>query len=271
MLTLQEVFDTLTSAELSQLSIGGQPMGTINTSNVRRVLPHVQGGLTALYTRFQLKEGQLWLVLRPNISIYQLSNRYLSRTADSVDEVRNLRNSDHGADFRFRNDILKVEAVLTESGLELPLNDATYAYNVRLVDLRTLVLPRELVEPETIARVISTDVEPQIGGDRLEIRYRANHPHLSRLGAAYEPGQVAEEAGGADFSDITLELPDAYLEPLCYYVAARLHNPVGMTNEFHSGNNYFQKFELACQQLETANVELDTIRTHDRLRDRGFV
>ena len=62
-MTLQDIFDALSAGELSQISIGGQAAGVINKENRAKLLPHINMGLTALFKRFRLKEGELTIQL----------------------------------------------------------------------------------------------------------------------------------------------------------------------------------------------------------------
>ena len=68
-----------------------------------------------------------------------------------------------------------------------------------------------------------------------------------------------------------MELPDAYLEALLYFVASRINNPIGMTNEFHAGNSYAAKYEQECARLEMLNLEVDQGYQNTRLRAGGWV
>jgi hypothetical protein len=56
-----------------------------------------------------------------------------------------------------------------------------------------------------------------------------------------------------------------------YFVASRVHNPIGMTNEFHAGNSYAAKYEQACMLLDMKNLQVDQGSENTKLRDRGFV
>ena len=72
-------------------------------------------------------------------------------------------------------------------------------------------------------------------------------------------------------ANVDIELPLVYMEPLLLYIASRIHNPIGLTNEFHNGNNYAAKFEASIAQLKSQNYEIDSSDMGDLLYDRGFV
>ncbi len=66
-------------------------------------------------------------------------------------------------------------------------------------------------------------------------------------------------------------MPYSHLEPLLYYVASRINNPIGMANEFHAGNSYAAKYEKSCQELEMVNLRVDQGSQNTKLRQKGFV
>jgi hypothetical protein len=67
-----------------------------------------------------------------------------------------------------------------------------------------------------------------------------------------------------------VNLPVTHLEPLLYFVASRIMNPVGASGEFHEGNNYAAKYEQACQQLEMHGFSLNTQASRDQFERNGW-
>lgn len=245
-MTLQEVFDQLGYGELSQLSIGGNDPGIIDDNNYERVVSHINLGLTSLFKRFNLKQGSV--IVRPFVgkTSYTLHSKY-STNGTAVPEAE--RYIEDSVTDPFTDDILKVERVLTDLGVEFPLNDRGNLYSIVTPSSLVLRLPEGF--PDTMPDDLKTET--------LEVHYRASHPKLST-----EPSLQVRPW------DIELELPNAYLEPLLYFVASRVHNPIGMSEEFHAGNSYAAKYEQACQWLETQNLEIDRGASNTRLRDNGW-
>jgi hypothetical protein len=246
---LQEIFDQLSNGEFPQLSIGGQPAGVINENNYARVLGHVNLALTALYTRFTLKEGELTLQLQPGKTKYELHSSFAVNVRRSQEAVRYIIDT---ADDPFVDDIIKVERVLTDGGVELALNDEKNKYSVTTPSALVLKVP---------AVMVSEIEEPpeDLMTDTLKVVYRANHPKLVMGVGYFDPARV------------DVQLPDTHLEPLLYYVASRVNNPVGMTNEFHAGNSYFAKYEAACQALEGKGIQVDQGSGNTRATRNGWV
>tara|TARA_R110000823_G_scaffold311393_1_gene436860 strand:+ start:1781 stop:2521 length:741 start_codon:yes stop_codon:yes gene_type:complete len=246
-MTLQEVFDQLTYGELAQLNIGGAGTGVINGTNYTRVLSHVSLGLTSLYKRFALKEGRLIVQLDPSISTYSLSGKFAATNTRSREPIKYLLDS---AMQPFQDDLLKVEQVLTDLGFEMAVNDRSNPLSVMTPAATTLRVPLPVV-------LRSKDLPEQLKTETLEVVYRANHFKIA--------------AEDVDPEMVLLELPDAYQEALLYFVASRVNNPIGMSNEFDASSNYSVKYEQACQQLELQNLQVDQGSAGNKLYDRGWV
>lgn len=223
-MTLQDIFDQLSAGEFSQLSIGRADQGVIDETNFRNVLGHITLGLTALYTRFNLKQRQLKFPIRPESASYQI----------------NLQ------------DLLKIEKVFTDLGYELPLNQEGEVFGCTTTSMNTLKVPSSILAPDS-------DTPDELRTSNLLVVYRANHPQilLSRLFSGPQ--------------NISIELPSSHLTALLYFVASRVNNPIGMTNEFHAGNSYATKYELACQELEGQGLQIDQGATNNRLKRNGWV
>src|SRR5690554_2524744 len=112
---LQEIFDQLSQGELSQIYTG-QGLQGVTHENVQRVAHAINTGLTALHTRFFLREERLKLRLQPGRFTYPLTSKYAEATRDSKESVRYIEGS-------FDDNLLKIEQIFTDSGYELGLND----------------------------------------------------------------------------------------------------------------------------------------------------
>lgn len=249
-MNLQDIFNALSTGELSQLSIGGKPGGVIDNQNRGKLLPHINLGLTAIFKRFRLKEGELIVKLLPGKQRYLLTEEF----AESSLGVGSAEAYILDALNPFVSDLLKIEGVYTDPGFGLPLNDAIQIYSVNTPQLNTLVVPKEIVDK-------GNDLPALLKTDRLRVVYRANHTKIT-----FDPMYDYSYVAGTE-----LELPDAYLEALLYFVASRINNPIGMTNEFHAGNSYMMKYEQECQRLETENLQVDSTPTNSRLVRNGWV
>jgi hypothetical protein len=221
---IQEVFDHLSYGEFSQLNLGGAGQGVIDEANYSRVINHIQLGLTALYKRFNLKERRTTFELLKDSDTYTLDS----------------------------DDLLKVERVIVESGVELSMNDFAADYGCFTPSLNTLRF-----SPLFLAQ--GPDTPEALKSSTVTVAYRANHPKIIGTSCAVIP-EIS-----------TIELPPSHLEALLYFVASRAHNPIGMSNEFHAGNTWYAKYEAECRALENSGYRVQESERDLRFHDRGWV
>lgn len=247
-MTLQDIFDALTYGELSQLSIGGEEPGVITEDTYARVLNHVSLGIKALFTRFTLKEGRLVLQPVADQVVYSIDSKYAVANTRSAEAVRYLIDTVAAP---FKDDIIKIEQVLTDTGYVLPLNDGADKFSVTTPSLTTLRFPLDLINQ-------TSDMPDEYETGTYEIVYRAHHPKIS-LGPGF-----------TDPSRVILQLPETHMQALLYFVASRVNNPVGMSQEFNAGNTWYAKYEGECAMLEGKNVQVDTGRQMNRIERGGW-
>lgn len=245
---LQEIFDQLSHAEFSQLHLGNDGQGVMPQA-YPRIASALNTGLTALHTRFFLREERLTLRLIPGRRSYPLRTRYAISSRTSREPDRYITDS---REEPFNENLLKIEQVFTDTGFELGLNDKDHQYSVHTPSMDVLTVPQCIVEQ-------ARDLPEHLKTSSLSVVYRANHPILS------------EDEGLDDPEEYEVQLPYSHLQALCYYVASRLHNPTGMTNQFHMGNSFFAKYEAECQRLEHHNLQIDQGVSNDRLRRGGWL
>lgn len=246
---LIDVFNQLTTSELSQQYIGGAEEGQINEANYPKVVNHINLGLTALYKRFYLKEGRVQLTMVPGRSIYPIHSKYAVANTKSRELVKYLQDT---ATNKFTDDILKIEAVLTDAEKELPLNDVLEPLSITTTSPTILRIPTALVAQ-------GPDLPDMYKTSQLTVVYRANHPLIDANVPVFFPEQIE------------LELPESHLEALLLYVASRATTPMGMVNEFSAGNNYASKYEMECMRLEQFNLQIDHNTSNHRLIRNGWV
>lgn len=245
---LSEIFAYLTEGELSQLSIGGGDPGQIREEDYRRVMRSINLGLTSLFTRFFLKEGKLELVLDPDITRYTLNSVHaVSNTTTGVPKYIN----DVGNPFK--DDLLKIQSVKTDAGYELPLNVPGNEFSCTSAS-------HDVLEVPTALALQSNDLPEHYKTSVLNVTYRAAHPLLDVSdGVTINP------------SSIEVALPFAYLPPLLYYVAARIHHPSSLASEINPATSYYAKYEQACLRLENENLDLDRDDSNTKFYGRGWV
>lgn len=223
-MTLQDIFDSLTYGEFSQLRIGGAEVGVIDDTNYDRVLSHVNLGLTTLYTRFNLKEVRTVFPLDAAVSTYVVTAA----------------------------DLLKIERVLTDADFELNLNVQSDMYSCFTPSLSMVRVPQVILDQ-------GPSLPDDYKTESFTMVYRANHPQIKTKFGLIFPEKVV------------LELPPTHVQPLLYFVASRVQAPIGMANEFNASNNYYAKYEAACQALEGKGIQVDQGDQNTKLCRAGWV
>lgn len=246
---LKEIFDQLTYGELSQLNIGGGADGAITEANYPKILAHINLGMTALYKRFTLKEGRIRVQLVPGITMYLLNSKFAATNRRSREAVKYIQDTEANP---FEDDVQKVERVLTDAGYEFHLNNEAEPYSVFTPSLHSIRMPLAVVNQ-------SIDLPADLKTQGVEIVYRAGHKNIEVGVGFFDPARVE------------VDLPDTHLEALLLFVASRIHNPIGMQNEFNAGNNYAAKYEQACQVLEALNLQVDVGSQSTALVRNGWV
>ena len=150
-------------------------------------------------------------------------------------------------------EVQKVERVYTDAKKELGLNDESDPHSCFTPSTHVLKVPVGV-------SAWTSEYPDYLKTSTLEVVYRANHPVIT-----------TDDLDFYDVEEIEVDLPYSHLEPLLYYVASRVNNPMGMANEFHAGNSYYAKYEAACQQLEMVNLRVDQGSQNNRLQRNGWV
>lgn len=241
---LNEVFEHLQYGELSNIGLVDKTTGLIPESVYPKILSSVNLGVMELHKRFVLKKGILRIQLQPDQTMYPLLKKYQVGNKAPVGTVQYILND--GA--VFDDDLLKVEQVTTEKGLVLGLNDSTSRYAVSTPQDNVLYvsgLLRDTVKPA-----------PSV----LTLEYRKG----------VKPLKVCEWEGSSLCSYV-VDIPHTHLMALLYFVASRLHNPIGFSEvTAHEGNNYWSKFESECLSLDFHNLRVDDVALNLRAQRKGW-
>lgn len=147
-------------------------------------------------------------------------------------------------------DLLKIEGVHTPDKT-LTLDDGSDPDVVYRRSRNVLRVPEGVLK-----RLLEDGVK------QLRVTYRADHLSIGKREASEEPEKVE------------VDLPPSHLKALLLFVASRVMNPIGSAGgatDFHEGNNYAQKYERACRELEAGGYQLSFHEEEGKFRQRGFV
>lgn len=235
---LNEIFELLAAGELSQDALGGDKYRDMNPRDYPRVGQAVSIALNALHKRFFLRDGEVILVLDPNIQTYVLSSDFAVSNTQSNEPVKYILDSD----FSFEDGVLKVESVHDDDDKPVPLNDLSKAGSIRTLDYRTLLIP-----PVTET------------GLTRRVTYRKDHRKLD-----------SRDWDNPEQSEI--EIPSSHLEALLYHTASRLLTPLGPdANGINPGMQYFKRYEQAARMLEQQGMQIDRSYESGKFRNRGWI
>lgn len=238
-MTLQDIFDDLAYGELSQVVMGGfnADQQGIPVEQRKRVFSHVVIGLTELHKRFLLREQVLRIDLVSGQTMYQLERRFAKSNTQSREVVKYINDT---AD-PWNTELFMIERVYDDQGKELLLNAIDNADSVRTPTYKSLVLPSSYA------------------GTFIDVVCRADHTRIS-------PHMIEEGA-----AQIEVHLPRSHLQALLLFIASRVHNPIGIQQEFHQGNNFLQKFEIECERLKLGHNETQQENEVSRFTRNGWV
>lgn len=253
---LRELIDQLSVGEFAQISLGGGA-GIISTDeDYKKVMLHANLAASALYKRFNIKRGRVVLKITPTISSYAVkSSNSVLKPAGGKYVMDTLQN-------KFQDDINKIEKIYWEhNGEEVPLNEIDRSDSVVNSTLLTLEFPQEILKKLRLKPKADPSDADEWENNRLVVEYRAGYFPSVKLTDIAVPEVTV------------IDIPDMYLEALLYFVASRVHNPIGLVGEsgFHQGNNFAAKYEAECQRLEYAGLQMDYTNPHLRFRQNGWV
>lgn len=234
---LSDIFDQLTFGELAHVFIGGGDKKEIAPSSYREMGAHLNLALTALHTRFMLREEEILVEKQGVQSDYLLDPRFTLSNQASSEPVRYLLDSQSAP---FNGNVLRITAAYNSSGIELPLNDAGQALS--------LYTPRHDI----------VQIPYGAQGDVFALLYQANHPRLT-LTAATDPTQVE------------VDLHPSFLQALLFFVASRACISAGADAAGDESGRFLMKYETECQHLNFYNLDGDSVRTSSHLENNGWV
>lgn len=230
-MTLDELFDDLTYGELSQLNLGDAGTQGVTVDNRPHVVSLINRGLEVLHRRFLLKRGRLTVPLVEGQEEYPLASETLPFVRVEYVEWPE----------GFSSDVIPPRGQRPA----LPLNDEGAELSLFTPNHRTLWVPQAIWD---------------YGARELTVVYRGGHKRIDKEESTTSPELIE------------VDLPEAFREPLLFYVASLVFNPLGFGVEgSHDGNNYAQKFEMACQQLETRGWDHGAMLERTSFHQRGFV
>lgn len=250
--TFRTLIQALQDSELSQVYTTGETPDDLQPKEARQLIRSLDLGMSALYSRFRLKDGRVTLRHDVGIENYELDRDFAESNDTSLELTKYLIDLDSP----YQDDAIRLEEVLGEDGDPLPLNDGDYEAPWHMPELGKVYVTETLRTPTPLSLWVPSDKEL---GD-LTVLYRARH------------AEVDVDAAVADLDSVEVELPQEYWQALFYYVASRVYSPMYRAGEMHEGNNWAARYEQECQRLEMNYlVVASDDRDGDTFRRAGWV
>lgn len=123
---LSELFTALSYGVLSNLSIGSDGAGTIQTGKEPVIVQHTNEALLKIFSRFVLYEKDLIIQMSGNRTQYPLLKKYAESTDDGGTE-KFIKDGLHDI---FTGDVIKILEVFDYIGNKMVLNDAENPYSL---------------------------------------------------------------------------------------------------------------------------------------------
>lgn len=220
---LDELFRRLSFGELSGLAVGGEGVGAITDPMKPRIVNYANEALTALHSRFLLRENILMFKQVEHLTYYYMLRRYAvsqigaigayevphSYILDSVDEP-------------FEEDWIKLLSAVDDSGRDIPVNDSE--------EYTSIYTP----QPNLI------QVPLPVAGRVLAMSYQATHPRL-------------------DYTDDCQEIDLPFvLEPaLTAFIASKVFSHMNGAENTAKGQEHMTSYEVICARV----VDQDLVGT----------
>lgn len=239
MFTLNDLFEILHHGELRGIEEGGnfpdecgRVFGSIKVDDYPKIISHLNLALINLYTEFPLLEKELLLKQQANRTKYILSSKYAVSNPqattkyiiDSVEEP-------------FTDDIIRINSIYNEYGLDIPLNDNVYCESIFTPSYNTIQVPN-----------------PQ-EGNLLAVMYRAKHPKI---------------ALNTEELTTPILLPECFWEAVAFYITSRIHASRASGQEL--SQLYLSRYYNRLADVRTRNVFGTNVNnTNTKLVSSGWV
>lgn len=244
MIKMLEVIELLTDCELSNMIYVDSENQKLNMDHIPKLVRSINLGVLELHKRFNLKIGTLTVVLDKSRHRYALLPKYQTgNKPDGPDDVKYIKQGD---DKISAQSILKLERIFDDKGHELKLNEVG--------DYESLTTPND-----TTIQVSDWFLQ-KYPTENLRVEYRM------------APKKVLMcEDFTDDWDCLDVDIPYSHLQALVYFVAMRSHSSTGFqANTASEFNNYAQKYEIECTNLDVLNLRVDPQGRNDRLVRGGW-
>jgi hypothetical protein len=232
---LTEFLTSLSYGELSNLSLSGEGSGTIVPAKLPKIISYMNDGLLRLYSRFNLREGEVIIQAYNHIQNYHFLEQFaLSRFPGAGEAYAYILDS---AGDPFKEDVIKVMSCHNVWGVKMPLNDPNEKYSLFTRQHNTLQIP----DASWV--------------DKVSVLYQAAHPKLS----------------AEDIEDQRVELPLCLQGALSAWVAHKVYSHMNTPEAGAKAGEYLGMFSSICDEAVGADLVQEGLSfTNTRFQQNGW-
>jgi len=245
---LSDLFDQLTYGELSSINYGGVDDEGITFEDFKRVVPHINLGLTELYKRFPLLLQEVIVRQYDQIQTYVLHSRFAVTNTESTETIKYIHDSVYQP---FNDNILQIDRIFNEIGEEL-FNNESDPYIIYSS------------QSQTSNRYWSVSTP---AFNTIQVPYPEKNNSMSVI---YKAGHDKIPISGIDPTQVEVKIPPNLEEALLFYIAARAYTSMGGDN-IKIGMAYTQKFEQSIMKVKELGLYNQDVAVNQRLEVNGWV
>lgn len=240
---LSEIFESLNYSELATLTIGDNSDDGISPDNYKSVVNYINRGLIALYTRFNIDEKEINILLDENINKYELKPSRSISTGNAPDLYLMDSNNNPFNDRVLKINLVKFSELNSNKELQnkkIILNDETNKdYIVKELNHNTLYINKPVT------------------GNIITVRYRA------------APQKISNTITDPELVEVNL--PYSLLDALTYYIGIKAHLATPPLDGQHNESSiYEQKYENSIAVVEANGLMNYDALSNTRLEDNGW-
>ncbi|RLB94163.1 MAG: hypothetical protein DRH26_02010 [Deltaproteobacteria bacterium] len=238
MVILKDLFNLLATGEFSGIALSHASTGGLNEKEYEKVINHINLGILEIYKRFKLLENAVTIHTDPSVTRYYLRPDRLAILED-IDTTTYIVQPE---DTEGVLNIIEVNAVCDSTGEELILNNRFLTPSISQIASDTLeIIGLEAAEIFTV--------------------FYQSFPTKIVIASDFDPAEYI------------LYIPETIVEPLMYYVAARVYKPIGKNDSTANADKsagYQQDYELACTKLSMYGLEIQDDNKDNTFEDKGW-
>lgn len=227
-----DIISSLRFGELRHFNFGETEVEGLQEVHFPMVINLINQGMLDIYTKMPLQFKEVFIQPVTQMNIYKLHPRHAVTNLDST-AVKFIKDT---IEDPFEGNILKVEAVYSEFGYEIPLNDHVNPDSIFTIALDTIQIPKP---SEQIA---------------MSVIYRSCP-------------QPSEES--IDISQ-DLDLPLVYKQALIMFVSGKAHLTRAHMDSEIKHSDYMNRYEREMERLRMAGYFISDASSNSKFARRGY-